>query len=94
MPTFYGWWELGRNVSLSPIEIAKAFNAPIFMNVPSNRDIDAMLKELDGVKVRYGNKKSVDTSNGMDYGGALPEKLEMADPEWVSLPRPGHRYIE
>jgi hypothetical protein len=91
MPTFYGWWELGRNVSFSPLEIAKAFNAPILMDVPSNRDIDAMLKELDGVKVRYG-ERSVHTSNGMDYGRALPTKLEMADPKLVFHPRPRHRY--
>ena len=24
-----GWWVLGRTVSLSPLEIAKAFNAPL-----------------------------------------------------------------
>ncbi|PYI14805.1 hypothetical protein BO99DRAFT_291356, partial [Aspergillus violaceofuscus CBS 115571] len=27
--TFYGWWKIGRPVTMSPIEIAKAFNAPV-----------------------------------------------------------------
>jgi hypothetical protein len=29
-PIFWGWWELGRSVTLNPIEIAKAFDAPFF----------------------------------------------------------------
>ncbi len=28
-PTFFGWWALGRSVSLNPIETAKAFDAPL-----------------------------------------------------------------
>jgi hypothetical protein len=34
--TFYGWWELGRQVSLSPLEIATAFDAPLLKPVGSN----------------------------------------------------------
>lgn len=27
--TFYGWWELGHDVSLSPLDIARAFDSPL-----------------------------------------------------------------
>lgn len=27
IPTFWGWWEDGREVGVSPLEIAKAFDA-------------------------------------------------------------------
>jgi hypothetical protein len=35
-PTFWGWWKLGRSVTLNPIEIAKAFDAPFFQGPGSN----------------------------------------------------------
>lgn len=47
--TFYGWWELGRTVSVRPLQIAKTFNSQLLSDVSSSRDIDAMLKELDGI---------------------------------------------
>jgi hypothetical protein len=30
LPTFIGWWELEGHVTLDPIEINKAFDAPTF----------------------------------------------------------------
>lgn len=35
-PTFWGWWEIGRSVTLNPIEIAKACGAPLFRGPGSN----------------------------------------------------------
>jgi hypothetical protein len=37
--TLWGWWELGRNVSLSPLETAKAFGAHLFQ--AENFDMDS-----------------------------------------------------
>ena len=31
--TFFGYWRLGRQVSFSPLEIAKAFDAPMLKDV-------------------------------------------------------------
>lgn len=36
LPTYWGWWELGREVSMSPLEIARAFEAPIMRDADSN----------------------------------------------------------
>lgn len=35
-PTFWGWWRLGREVSMSPLEIARAFEAPLLQHADPN----------------------------------------------------------
>jgi hypothetical protein len=53
-PLHYGYWHLGRVVSLNPLEIARAFGAPLFEGVDGNvtaRDIEL---ERGNVSVRYG----------------------------------------
>lgn len=54
LPLYHGWWELGRSVSLNPLETAKAFGAPLFEPANSNADEDQIVKEVGGKKVRYG----------------------------------------
>ncbi|KAL9632908.1 MAG: hypothetical protein Q9204_003612 [Flavoplaca sp. TL-2023a] len=54
IPVFLGWWHLGRAVSLSPIETAKAFGAPGLGNRDSNADARAILKATGKHEVRYG----------------------------------------
>lgn len=49
-PTYWGWWYLGRPVSMSPLEIARAFDAPVF----SEADANATGKDL---KNAFGDKK-------------------------------------
>lgn len=49
-----GWWHLGREVSLSPIETAKAFSAPALQNANSNAKTNAILEELGNDKICYG----------------------------------------
>ncbi|KAH7083193.1 hypothetical protein BKA63DRAFT_146239 [Paraphoma chrysanthemicola] len=49
-----GWWHLGREVSMSPIEIAKAFAAPALESASSNAQASTILKEVGNEKLRYG----------------------------------------
>jgi hypothetical protein len=49
-----GWWHLGREVSLSPIEIAKAFAAPTLQGANSNAKASKILKEMGNERVSYG----------------------------------------
>ncbi|KAI4658130.1 uncharacterized protein J4E79_007111 [Alternaria viburni] len=49
-----GWWHLGREVSLSPIEIAKAFNAPLLVESHPNAEVRGLLKECGEQRLRYG----------------------------------------
>jgi len=54
LPLYYGYWELGRSFSLDPLEIARAFGAPLFDGLDGNvtsQDIDF---ERGDVVVKYG----------------------------------------
>lgn len=32
LPTYWGWWRFGRKISFSPLEMAKAFEAPLLVS--------------------------------------------------------------
>ncbi|KAF2130903.1 hypothetical protein P153DRAFT_287946 [Dothidotthia symphoricarpi CBS 119687] len=71
--TFYGWWELGNNVSLSPLDIARAFDAPLLklespglvgmQRVQYGKEIsgeeDAQAKEIGGQYSETGRRRLV-----------------------------------
>lgn len=83
VPTFFGWWRLGRNVSLSPIEIAKAFDAQALVSSDSNTSVGRLLREVGGRRVMYGA--------GTGMGGR--EKLVMREPGLVRAPTDGDRFV-
>jgi hypothetical protein len=49
----WGWRDLGRPVSLSPLEMAKAFGAPMMQLISPNSTIAGILKEIKGIRVKY-----------------------------------------
>jgi hypothetical protein len=88
-----GWWVLGRTTSLSPLEVAKAFNAPLLRSdQSSNASIDKLLREIGDRRVRYGEVRfrledgSVLLVDQYDLGTdqLLGRRLEMANPLNVS----------
>lgn len=86
--TIYGWWELGRVVSLSPIETAHAFNAPVLRGESSSAE--ALVKELGDTRIRYGEVRSVHGTRiaaGDTSGEMVTSRLEFADPDLVRKPR-------
>ncbi|KAH7305133.1 hypothetical protein BKA65DRAFT_543990 [Rhexocercosporidium sp. MPI-PUGE-AT-0058] len=55
LPVYYGYWQLGRPVTLGPFEIAAAFRAPdLHHPMNGNAPIDTLIKEVGGRKVRFG----------------------------------------
>ncbi len=48
LPTFYGFWTLARKTTLSPLETARAFHAPVLREAPGHLDIPGLLKEVGG----------------------------------------------
>ncbi|GME28206.1 uncharacterized protein K452DRAFT_252088 [Neofusicoccum parvum] len=54
LPLFVGWWRLGRRVSLSPLEVARAFRAPLLEGVEGGGEARDVVREVGGVRVRYG----------------------------------------
>jgi hypothetical protein len=88
-----GWWVLGRTTSLSPLEVAKAFNAPFLQSrQSSNAPIDDLLKEIGDRQVKYGEVRfriedGLVLLVGEDDLGKdqlFGRRLEMADPLVVS----------
>ncbi|KAJ9632841.1 hypothetical protein H2204_007571 [Knufia peltigerae] len=52
--TFNGFWRIGRKVSMSPVETAKAFNAPILRDADSSAPAKVLLGQIGGKAVKYG----------------------------------------
>lgn len=72
LPIFEGWWHLGRKVSMSPIEIAKAFDAPLLRGTDDNGVAREILAETGHKPIRYGAsfKGSSTLGESSSYGGA------------------------
>ncbi|KAF3000674.1 hypothetical protein E8E13_001157 [Curvularia kusanoi] len=78
-PVYWGFWQLGRKVTLGPLEIANAFNAPIIKpdNVRGHHaDFEEVLQEVGQRRVRYGQLKD-----------APPGSMGIAEPESVEKPK-------
>lgn len=92
IPTYSGFWKLGRPVSLSPLEVAKAFNSPVLGELPGNRPAEKMLDEAGGMKFRYGESGVVVGTSG--YAGEEEvRKIEIGPVAVVKAPEKGARYI-
>ncbi|KAF2168507.1 hypothetical protein M409DRAFT_21256 [Zasmidium cellare ATCC 36951] len=52
--TYWKYWTLGRNTSLSPLELAKAFHAPLLKEAAPNSSARCLAEEMGDRKVRYG----------------------------------------
>lgn len=53
---FTGWRRLGRKFTTSPVEIAKAFEAPLLAAVGSNTKGEDIANHHGSLRVRYGEK--------------------------------------
>lgn len=84
-PTFYGWWLLGRNVSLNPIETAKAFDAELLQGPGSNAPQDELIRIVGMRKLKLGEIQ-------FDYQGTAETKLKLVDPADAVGPRTGTLY--
>jgi hypothetical protein len=62
LPLYYGYWKLGRSVSLSPLEIGRAFGAPVLDGLDGNVSAADVECARGHVYVRYG----VVERNGME----------------------------
>lgn len=94
--TYHHWWLVGRPVSLSPLEIAKAFDAPL-LAVPgtSNTDVKGLVDAVGQLQVKYGGIFGNDTIGLRREVGEMPhgiKKLCIADLHEVHKPVTGERF--
>ncbi|RSL47298.1 hypothetical protein CEP54_013477 [Fusarium duplospermum] len=88
LPIFWGWWELGRDVSLNPLEIANAFgtfgqDSRVMEHVDPNQNVNGIVKAVDNLgPVRYG---------AWDAGGGVV-RLGFAGAGAVRSPSNGERF--
>jgi hypothetical protein len=103
IPTFLGFWVIGRKISLSPLEVANAFNGPLLRNVKlSNAPIEGLMKEIGETPVKYGEVRfKMDHSSMVlvdqdhpDDDEAVKRRLEIANAGKVKRPLVGRVYNE
>ncbi|KAL9070886.1 MAG: hypothetical protein Q9157_005662 [Trypethelium eluteriae] len=75
---FHGWWRLGRDVSFSPLEIAKAFDAPLLRDVESNSSAIEIARRIGERKITYGVLDEDKDGKGRRLGFADAEVVEHA----------------
>ncbi|KAF2817536.1 uncharacterized protein BDZ99DRAFT_470525 [Mytilinidion resinicola] len=54
LPLYNQWWELGRRVSLNPLEVGRAFGAPVLDGLDGNAGAARVVAEQGDKVVRYG----------------------------------------
>ena len=83
--TFYGWWRIGRDATFSPIEIAKAFDAPLLKDAPSTQSRYRVALIESDRKIQYGVLND-DFDIVESHGHERAEKLVIADKARVHKP--------
>lgn len=84
LPLYIGWWQLGRKVSMSPLEVARAFDAPLLRGTAANAEVDELARETKGERVRYGVVASSDSDDS--------PRLMLAGEDEVQQPLRGEVY--
>jgi hypothetical protein len=93
VPVYQGFWNLGRNVTLSPVEISKAFNAPALVCSDSNLDITRLLREVGQREIQYGAVLLSDNVTDETEGQNALIKLVMSDSNPVRKPKAGQLFL-
>ena len=79
LPSYYGYWQLGRDVTLGPFEIANAFRAPVLDHpAVANAGVKDLIREVGKREVKYGE---------MVHNEA-PGRLAIAEPDAVRRVHP------
>lgn len=80
--TLWGWWELGWDVTLSPLEIAKALGVPIFQHSNPPSDAKGLVDRIGAMKIRYGevNLSEQDGTHAMLLFGEVGTPHKSATP--------------
>ncbi|KAI4944621.1 hypothetical protein J4E91_008625 [Alternaria rosae] len=84
LPVYWGFWQLGRKVTLGPLEISQAFGAPIITPDKMKAyhgDLDQVFEDVGDRRVQYGQLKD-----------APPGQMGLAEPERVVVPKASHRW--
>ena len=59
MSLLWGWWQLDRYVTLSPLETGKAFGAPILMTAGPEQEASSIVREIGHERVAHDGDELV-----------------------------------
>lgn len=102
LPLFNRWWIFDRFRSLSPFEVALAFNASLLKSIPSNAGAEGVIQELGHLQVRFGAVAQAETEveKSDDASGQTPgqgnssgQRLGVNRMDKVEIPRKGTKII-
>jgi hypothetical protein len=58
LPTYWGWWRSSRRVSFSPLELGKAFDAPVLADCDPNLSGRQVANTFGDRPIRYDSTRS------------------------------------
>ena len=67
----WAFWELGRTVTMSPVEMAHAFDAPIFRKEGTNLTAEELIDSVGKRRVQYGVLRSQDEMKALVGSGVV-----------------------
>ncbi|KXT16059.1 hypothetical protein AC579_7103 [Pseudocercospora musae] len=96
-PIFWGWWKLGVKITMSPLEILKAGEAPLLKGANSGSGSRGIVEEMGDVGVRFGLKE--DVTGVVDEEGRVRKegvrrRLVLGEVESVGRPGRGEVFDE
>lgn len=96
LPVFWGYWRLGLRVTMSPFEIAKAFEAPLLRSATSGTGSRGIERAMGDLQVQFGtaDQRYDRYGPGEEFGGSATGSLIMGESEDVVRPRTGTRFVE
>ena len=97
LPLFWGWWTLGSDLTLSPFNIALAFDAPMLRTINSAAGAKGVVQELGGTKVQLGMVQphdKVDTLGNYPEEGYTSGRLGVGFSQDVVQPQEGDIFRE
>jgi hypothetical protein len=77
--TYWGWWTLGRPVSFSPLELAKAFQSPLLDDYNSNSTGRDLARVTDDTSIRYGARVGQQNDRKGILGFARATQIDSPD---------------
>ena len=93
LPMFFGYWQLGRHTTLSPFDIALAFDSSLFSDVNSAAGAKGVVRSLGSMHLRYGLIGQAAESDGeVKHRNAASGRLGFAPSVNVIRPRNGMQF--
>ena len=98
LPMFFGFWAIGGDLTLSPLNIALAFDSPLLKDVNSAGGAKGVVRELGGLKVKFGVVEPGERLEAPDEGYEKTKyangRLGFGSEQGIVTPRKGTKFLE